>query len=186
MIARWRIVHRRWALEHRWYRVLVEAVDLGDGRIIDDYYLGVFDDVALVVAVTAEWRVLLVRQYKHGAQEVLVELPGGYFAAGETALAAARRELREETGYHSDDWEALGTFCSSPTKERGGRVHLFLARDARRVAVPEFDDLGVIELLEVPTDRAFSAPFLRDITVLGSRLGLELARALVIPPEPEE
>jgi ADP-ribose pyrophosphatase len=72
---------------------------------------------AVVVAVDdrgAEPRVLLARQYRHPAQDFLWELPAGRIDPGESALAGAKRELMEETGYTAERWQRALFFYSSP------------------------------------------------------------------------
>jgi ADP-ribose pyrophosphatase len=69
---------------------------------------------AVMMPVDAKGRVLLVRQYRLPARKSLWELPAGRIDAGETALAAARRELAEETGYRARKWTRLGSFWASP------------------------------------------------------------------------
>jgi ADP-ribose pyrophosphatase len=68
---------------------------------------------AVVMAVDAR-RVLLVRQYRLPARRLLWELPAGKVDAGETPLAAAKRELREETGYRARRWKKLVSYYPSP------------------------------------------------------------------------
>jgi ADP-ribose pyrophosphatase len=83
-------------------------------------------------------RVLLVRQYRHAAGEILLELPAGTLdraedGAIEEPASAARRELMEETGYSAADWQLLGRFFTAPgfaTEE----MHLYLARGLTPVA----------------------------------------------------
>ncbi len=58
--------------------------------------------------------VLMVRQYRHAAGRALWELPAGTLEAGETSLACARRELREETGYRARRWRRWLRFFPSP------------------------------------------------------------------------
>lgn len=69
---------------------------------------------AVMMAVDARGRVLLVRQYRLPARAYLWELPAGRVDAGETVLAAAKRELREETGYRAKKWTRLVSFHASP------------------------------------------------------------------------
>ena len=60
-----------------------------------------------VVPVTAEGRVVLIRQYRHGIRDVTIEIPGGMIDAGESPKAAAARELQEETGYTAESLRLL-------------------------------------------------------------------------------
>ena len=67
-----------------------------------------------VLAVTPGEGVILVSQFRHGNQCTTIELPGGMVDAGETPLQAAQRELKEETGYVSNDWFCLGVSAPNP------------------------------------------------------------------------
>src|SRR4051812_3529350 len=69
---------------------------------------------AVMMAIDKNRRVLLVRQYRLPARDYLWELPAGRVDAGETVLRAARRELKEETGYRATRWTRLASFFVSP------------------------------------------------------------------------
>jgi len=69
---------------------------------------------AVMMAVDSRRRVLLVRQYRLPARAMLWELPAGRVDPGETPLGAARRELKEETGYRARRWKKLVSFYASP------------------------------------------------------------------------
>jgi ADP-ribose pyrophosphatase len=80
---------------------------------------------AVMMAVEKE-RILLVRQFRLPAEEYLWELPAGRLDPGESALQAAQRELREETGYKAENWISLAEFWASPGYV-GEKMHVFLA-----------------------------------------------------------
>ena len=69
---------------------------------------------AVMMAVDAKNRILLVRQFRLPAAKSLWELPAGRLDEGEKPLMAARRELKEETGYTARNWKKLATFWPSP------------------------------------------------------------------------
>lgn len=89
---------------------------------------------AAVVALDAEHRVCLLRQYRHAIGDWLWELPAGKLDNREPPLDCARRELEEEAGRQAGDWRSLGRIISSPGVFTEV-VHLFLARDLAPVPV---------------------------------------------------
>ena len=130
----WKIQKSEMAIDHRWYKLRRDWVELPDGRAIDDYFVSVRPDVALILALTPDGNVPLVRQYKHGAQKVLLELPGGFIDEGETPRAAAARELLEETGYAAERFELLGQVHDNPTKDTNTDFLFFAANAVQRQA----------------------------------------------------
>lgn len=83
---------------------------------------------AVMMPVDEKGRMLLVRQYRLPARAYLWELPAGRVDAGETVLKAAKRELREETGYKAKKWTKLVSFFASPGYV-AEKMTIFVARD---------------------------------------------------------
>ncbi len=86
-----------------------------------------------VVALDERGRVLIIEQYRHPVGRRLQEIPAGLLdAPGESALAAAQRELAEEAGLAADTWHVLVDVLTSPGMSDEA-IRLFLARDVREV-----------------------------------------------------
>lgn len=83
---------------------------------------------AVMMAVDNEDRVLLVKQFRLPAQKELWELPAGRLDPGESPEEAAKRELREETGFDAKEWTLLSSFWASPGYV-DEKMNLFLAKD---------------------------------------------------------
>ena len=83
---------------------------------------------AVMMAVDAKKRILLVRQYRLPAKQFIWELPAGRLDPGESPLRAAKRELVEETGYRARKWKKLVTFYASPGYV-GEKMTIYLATD---------------------------------------------------------
>lgn len=81
-----------------------------------------------VIALTPDNRIVLVEQYRIGVHESTLEIPGGMVDDGEDPIEAAKRELLEETGYRSEQWEPAGKVSSNPAI-LNNFTHLFVARD---------------------------------------------------------
>jgi len=137
----WEILDRKVAFKaHPWFEVWCERVRLPNGRIVPDYYKLVVPDTSLVVAITSEEKIVVLRQYKHGVGGTVWELPAGFCNENESALDCGRRELLEETGFKAERWVHLGNYVCDANRG-GGSVSVFLALNAQKVAEPESDDL---------------------------------------------
>lgn len=135
--------------DHRIFKLLREVlVSPRNGRELDAVIVDAPDWVN-VVAFTMDRHCVLIRQYRFGTQSVTLEIPGGIIDPGEAPFEAAKRELREETGYEATHWTALGSIAPNPAFERN-RLHTFLAEGCTRVGEQQQDpgeDIDV-ELVE--------------------------------------
>ena len=131
-----------------------DQVQLPDGAVIDDFYTVEIPDAAMICAITPEGDVLLKKEYRYACQEDVIECPAGMFNAGETdPLVVAKRELLEETGYASDDWTYFGPTWES-TSKLTNKMHLFMARDCRKVAAQHLDENEHMDVFSVPLAKA--------------------------------
>jgi ADP-ribose pyrophosphatase len=94
---------------------------------------------AVMMAVDGKRRVLLVRQFRLPAEEELWELPAGRLDPGESPLQAAKRELREETGYQANKWTELASFWASPGYVQE-KMNVFLAEEVTEGKQEPMDD----------------------------------------------
>ncbi len=98
--------------------------------------------------------VILERQYRHAAGQFLLELPAGRIEPGEAPLAAAKREMIEETGYRAKRWSLLTKYFASPGF-LGEWMQIYLAREIREgIAQPEADEF--IDVIRMPLSEALA------------------------------
>ncbi|MBH47344.1 MAG: hypothetical protein CME71_04145 [Halobacteriovorax sp.] len=145
MIRKWRtlkdeIVSRGKIFRYRSVQRASTTQDMsGDFDVLD--FLGWVN----IVAITPDHQVLHVRQYRQGVDEVTLEIPGGAIDPGEEPLVAAKRELKEETGYESSDWLKLGVVDPNPAFQ-SNHCHVYLAKQCHKVCEPSLDPLEELEV----------------------------------------
>ena len=162
-------------LEHRGriIQVFTERLQYANGREYD-IDLVRHPGAAAVVAVDSLERVCVVRQFRHGVEDFLWEIPAGKLDAGEPPEACAIRELAEETGVRAKNWTSLGLFIPAPAIFTEV-IHLYLARDLQ-IGPPKPDADEDLELKWLPLEEAI------NLTVSGAwndgktALGLYRAR----------
>lgn len=136
----------------------MDEVELPNGTIVPNYYVRESRGFAAIVALTADQRVVLVRQYRYGADSIHLEVPAGMLLDDEDPAACARRELAEETGYDVEACELVAEFFSEPVRSNA-RAYIYIGRGARRVGEPAPDPTEQIEveLASLPAFRAMLA-----------------------------
>ena len=150
-----------------------------------DIFVFAVPDWCNVLAETPEGELVFVWQYRHGTDEMSLEIPGGVIDPGEEPIDAARRELEEETGYTAESFELVSVVEPNPALQ-GNRCFTFLARGARLTAKTAFDDLEDLETLVVPATDI--APLIDDQAVTHAlvvvALELYLRKYRAISPAP--
>ena len=130
----------------RFLRVEQHTVEFPDGAVIEDWGWLETPSFINVVAVTEEGQFLCFRQPKYAVDGLTLAVPGGYLEPGEDPLAAAQRELCEETGYVAERWMSLGSYVVDANRGNG-TAHFFLATGARWQQPIHADDLEEQQLL---------------------------------------
>ena len=129
----------RSVVRDRWIHLRAEAWENGAGATLDPWYMLAWPDWVHVLALTADDRAVLVRQWRPGIGEASLELPGGMMERGEAdPVAAGRREMLEETGYGAAEFRALTPLSPDPA-HASNRVRFLLALGAERVAEQRLD-----------------------------------------------
>ena len=155
----WKVLTSEYLARKPWFTVRHESIELPDGRRIPDYYVFEYPDWVNVIAITKEGKFVFIDQYRHGLGETDYEIPAGVAEPDDASmLAAAQRELAEETGYGGGQWRELMVVAPNPSTqnnltycylatgvERLGEQHLDATEDIR---VHLFSGAEVRDLLE--------------------------------------
>lgn len=174
----WKIIKQEYLEKNNWVSLRRDQCITEKGVNIKDYYVMELSDVASIVAITKDKKIILVKEYKHGVKKEVLQLPSGYIDKNETPLAAAQRELVEETGYRSRKWTPLGKLTGSP-----GRLnhyyHIFLAEDVEKVQEPTLEP-GESATIRTYHLKEIEKELKKQQTDLVTPAGLLLAKPLII------
>lgn len=144
----WKILDETTVIKDSWIDMRASTCQLPGGMVIAPFYVNHLPDFAVVVAVTPEHRVIMVRQYRHGVEKVLLELPAGCIEAGEDPRDGAARELLEETGYKAGSLEFL--FKIAPNASNcTSYAQCYLARNVFPAAPQNLDETEALEVVEL-------------------------------------
>ena len=152
----WEELKTEHIVQDEWIDFRKSAYRYPDGRIIEPFYSYSRRDYAVIVASDLDGHYLCVRQYRQGIRQVTTEFPAGGIERkegkeygspenAEDALEAAKRELAEETGYVSEDWEHLLTVPSNATLA-DNYAYIFRARKCHKEKEAHLDETEVLKL----------------------------------------
>lgn len=144
----WKIVSSEYISRHPYFTARRDRCERADGHIIDPYYVVELPTSATALPVTAEGKVVLIKQYRHPVNEVMIETPGGFIDPGEDFVTGMQRELREETGYYFTDIVHVGRAAANPGL-LNNHTEFFLATGGTKTTQQSLDHNEEIEIMEV-------------------------------------
>ena len=114
-----------------------------------EFYIFESKEWVNIIPVTKDKDVVLIRQYRHGVGDIVLEIPGGIVEENDTPLDAAVRELKEETGYSPTEMVYLGMVHANPAF-LNNRCHTYLALDCFPDGPQNLDEKEDIEVVVRP------------------------------------
>lgn len=157
----WKEISTEHIIQDEWIDFRKSAYIFPDGNIFEPFYSYSRRDYVVIVAIDVDGNYLCVRQFRQGIKKVTTEFPAGGIErkdgkeygeekelSAENALEAAKRELVEETGYESDEWEHLLTVPSNATIA-DNYAYLYVARNCRRVSEQSLDETEFLNVKKI-------------------------------------
>lgn len=150
MARQWNKISSRLLSDHYVFQVREDVIQLPHNGRSATFYVLESADWVNVIPLTPAGEVVLIRQYRPGTEEVMLEIPGGMIDPEDNdPLDAAVRELREETGYAAEDMIYLGEVTPNPALFNN-RCLTYLARNAYPAGAPQLDGNEDITVELVP------------------------------------
>ena len=147
----WKLLSSEYIHKGPWATLRIDRCEMPSGKIVDDYYVLEYSNWVNAVAITEDNMVLMVKQYRHAAGIISLEIPGGVIDGDESPVEGLRRELLEETGYQFDDFELLCTVYGNPSTANN-QTFTYLAKGGKKVqeqALDEHEEL-IVEEYTIP------------------------------------
>lgn len=152
-MEKWKVLDSKYIIQRPWATLRVDRLEMPNGNIKDEYYVLEYPQWVNMVGITKTNKILFVRQYRHGAGEILIELPAGVVEDGEDPEVAARRELLEETGYAFGALEYVCKLYANPATS-GNPTYTYILHDGVKIQEQELDASEDIEVVEMDIEDA--------------------------------
>jgi ADP-ribose pyrophosphatase len=152
-ILKWQKLSTRYLVKEKWATLRVDTCKLQNGTIKDDYYVLEYPDWANAVALTRDNKVILVRQYRHAADIISLEMPGGVVDDGEHPENGIKRELLEETGYSFESCELIATLYANPATSTN-RTFTYLLKGGVKTQEQHLDEHEILNVEEYTIEEA--------------------------------
>lgn len=174
----WKQVGRKKVFGSKFVTVYEDTVQLPGGQVLNDYAVIQLFDVVTVVATDVHGHLLCLREYKYPLDKTILTLPAGHIEKGEDVIAAAKRELLEETGYGEGVFTLIGEFNEYPTKNLH-KIIVIRATDVIRIADEKHESTEFInEVQRVPREKIHTSEIYKQFTTSSMLAAVALAGLL--------
>ncbi len=147
---KWKINNSNYLVNDKWLKLRADSCTMPNGTVLEPYYVFEYSNWINVLPITSENEVILVKQYRHGIQDVVLELPSGCIDKNDASpLEAAKRELLEETGYSGSNFIQTSIVSANPANHNN-QTFCFLATDLKKTSEICLDKGEDIETVLIP------------------------------------
>jgi ADP-ribose pyrophosphatase len=176
-MEKWRILESSYVYKSPFGNLRKDICLLPNLKIIDDFYVNEYPDWVDIIAITKEGNIVLTKQYRHGVKDFTLEVPGGIIdSENESAEQAAIRELKEETGYISDNLPIFLGDMHTNTSNATNKEKSFLMLNAYKKFEQQTDDTEEIEVVLIPFNKVGQLIKNNNITQIFSVTSYYLAK----------
>lgn len=145
-IKKWKTLGSEYIIRRPWLTARRDTVELPNGKINPEHYILEYPAWVNVIAITDSGDFVMVRQYRHGLQDVFTELVAGVAESGEEPLEAIKRELLEEAGYAGGNWKLHMVISQNPSCTTN-LTYCYLATGVAKVSDQNLDETEDIEVV---------------------------------------
>jgi len=147
----WNVLESDYIVQDRWVSLRRNKCSMPNGDIVDPYYIFEYPSWVNILAVTGDQQIILIKQYRHATKTTLLEIPAGAMEpTDESPLAAAQRELAEETGYTCENLQLLGKQAVNPATHSNYIYTFFSDRAEKTYETQKLDPTEQIETILMP------------------------------------
>lgn len=173
---KWKLLSTKDVSPHTWFPIEMRTYQLPNGKIVDDFSVTTLADVAMVVPITKDKKVVLVKQFKPGFGDVILEFPAGRLESSHKDIEeTALHELEEETGIKTDSLKYFATLTPIVTKATQ-KVFCYLAEDLEFNSNQHMDENEDIEVVTLTYQEIEQLIFDNEIQAADTIAAWELAK----------
>lgn len=144
----WEILESEYIHQSQWLVARKDKVKTTQGVVINDFYVLEYPTWVNIIAITNEGNYVIEHQYRHGIGQNVYEICAGTCEKREEPMAAARRELLEETGFGGGKWSLIGKYAPNPNSMNNW-CYSFLAENVFKLQEPQQEQTECIEVIQV-------------------------------------
>lgn len=148
---KWKLISKKDVSPNKWFPVEERTYKLPNGKIVDDFTVTTLADVAMIIPITKDKKIILVNQFKPGIGKILIQFPAGRKESYHTdMLETAQHELEEEVGINVEKSQLhLITKLHAFSTKASEVVNIFLAKNCEFNSTQKLDKNEDIEILEL-------------------------------------